>query len=188
MEKISKGDTRMLKARLIFIGVAIFGLLVTPASADPPPGVGSADVVTDPDAMWFVAWVDVSGQSTPMLPGGEGFVLVALDDVHLVYTNNPSGNVNLKAHGQLPLGESVIAFDPWASPPGFIVATLADMDAACAALEPVFPAACRGNNAMVILNYDTTSELCYLAGHATDHWQTTTTGSGITNSVCHVLP
>jgi hypothetical protein len=178
----------MQKETLIFFVVAAFFLLVAPASADPPQGVGSAEVVTDPDAMWFVAWVDVSGQSTPVLPGGEGLVLVALDDVHLVYTNNPSGNVHLKAHGQLPLGESVIAFDPWASPPGMFAATLADLDAACAALEPVFPEACRGNNAMIVLNYDTTSELCFIGAQATDHWKTTTTRSGLTNSVCHVFP
>jgi hypothetical protein len=175
----------MQKETLIFVVVAAFFLLVAPASADPPQGVGSAEVVTDPDAMWFVAWVDVSGLSTPVLPGGEGLVLVALDDVHLVHTNNPSGNVHLKAHGQLPLGEPVVAYDPFV---GFMVATLADMDAACAALEPVFPEACRGNNAMVILNYDTTSRLCFLDDQATDHWKTTTTRSGLTNSVCHVFP
>jgi hypothetical protein len=185
VDGILKGEIPMKEVTMMIALLAILGLLVTPASADPPPGVGSADVVTDPDATWFVAWVDVSGQSTPVLPGGEGLVLVPLDDVHLVYTNNPSGNVHLKAHGQLPLGEPVVAYDPFV---GFMVAILADMDAACAALEPVFPEACRGNNAMVILNYDTTSQLCFLAGSATDHWKTTTTRSGITNSVCHVLP
>ena len=175
----------MQKAMMTFVLLALLGLLVSPASADPPQGVGSAEVVTDPDAMWFVAWVDVSGDSTPVLPGGEGLVLVALDDVHLVYTNNPSGNIHLQAHGKLPLGESVLAYDPVL---GFLTAELADMDAACAALEPVFPEACRGNNAMVILNYDTTSQLCFLDDQATDHWKTTTTRSGLTNSVCHVFP
>jgi hypothetical protein len=156
------------------------------ASADPPIGVGSAEVLTDPDALYFVAWVDVSGNSTPVLPGGEGLVFVALDDVHLVYTNNPNGDTLLQSHGRLPLGESVMAYDFVTNQP--LLASLADLDVACDALSLVFPEACRGKNAMVLLNFDTTGTLCVIGSAMSDHWRTTTTRSGITNSMCHVSP
>ena len=154
--------------------------------ADPPAGVGPADVYTDPDVSWWVAWVDVSGQSLPALPGGYGYVLVQLDDVHLVVPNNPHGNAQLRAHGRLPLGESVMAWDVFGNK--LVFATLADMDAACSALAPVFPEACRGDNAMVILNYDTTGLTCALGGVQSERWRTATTRNGITNSLCHVRP
>jgi hypothetical protein len=156
------------------------------AAADPPFGVGSAEVITDPDAEWWVAWVDVSGQSVPALPGGAGFVRVQLEDVHLVYSNDPNGNIHLRAHGRLPLGGPVVAYDVFGQQ--FIVATLADLEVACAALSPVFPEACRGNNAMVLLNFDTTGLGCEINGYQSENWRTTTTRNGITNSTCHVFP
>ena len=101
----------MKNARLSFIIVLIIVAGSSLAAADPPFGVGSADVITDPDAQWWVAWVDVGGQSLPVLPGGAGLVLVQLEDVHLVYSNVPNGNIHLRAHGRLPLGGSVMAYD-----------------------------------------------------------------------------
>jgi hypothetical protein len=171
------------------LGVALCVVVLGTASiaaADPPFGVGSADVITDPDAQWWVAWVDVSGQSVPALPGGAGFVRVALEDVHLVYSNDPNGNIHLRAHGQLPLGGQVIAYDVFGQQ--LILATLADVEGACAALSPIFPEACRGNNAMVLLNYNTTGLGCEIDGIQSENWRTTTTRSGITNSTCHVFP
>jgi hypothetical protein len=156
------------------------------ASADPPFGVGSATVITDPDAQWWVAWVDLGGQSAPVLPGGAGFVLVQLEDVHLVYSNDPNGNIHLRAHGQLPLGGSVMAYDAFGG--SFVTATLAEVEDACAALSPLFPDACRGQNAMVLLNWDTTGLTCEINGFQSENWRTTTTRNGITNSTCHVFP
>jgi hypothetical protein len=156
------------------------------ALADPPFGVGSADVITDPDAQWWVAWVDLSGHSVPVLPGGEGLVLVQLEDVHLVYSNDPKGNIHLRAHGRLPLGESVMAFDTFGG--GFVLATLAAVDEACAALKPVFPDACRGHDAMVMMSYNTTGLSCEINGFQSEQWRTATTQNGITNSACHVFP
>jgi len=181
-----KGETVMKYVHISFI----LGLILVAGSslalADPPFGVGSATVITDPDAVWWVAWVDLSGQSVPVLPGGEGLVLVQLEDVHLVYSNDPDGNIHLRAHGRLPLGGSVMAFDTFGG--GFVLATLAEVEDACAALSPVFPEACRGNNAMVLLNSDTTGLTCEINGFQSEQWRTTTTRNGITNSTCHVFP
>lgn len=176
----------MKNARISFTLGLILVAGASLALADPPFGVGSANVITDPDAQWWVAWVDVSGQSVPVLPGGEGLVLVQLDDVHLVYSNDPNGNIHLRAHGRLPLGGSVIAWDSFGG--GFVLATLADVEDACAALSLVFPEACRGHNAMVLLNYNTTGLTCEIDGFQSEQWKTTTTRNGITNSVCHVFP
>lgn len=166
--------------------VVLLFCCATLVHADPPDGVGPADVYTDPDVTWWVGWVDVSGQSVPALPGGLGYVLVPLEDVHMVVPNNPNGNSQLRAHGRLPLGESVMAYDFFGDT--FVLATLADIDAACSALAPVFPEACRGDNAMVILNYNTTGLTCELGGILSEKWRTTTTRNGITNSMCHVTP
>ena len=156
------------------------------AQADPPFGVGSADVYTDPDAQWWVAWVDIGGQSLPAFPGGEGLVLVQLDDVHLVFSNDPDGNIHLRSHGRLPLGGSVPAVDAFSGQP--VVATLALVEDACTALSAWFPTSCRGNNGMVILNYDTTGLGCEIAGIQSEQWRTTYTRNGIATSVCHVFP
>jgi hypothetical protein len=182
---LTKGAVEMKKNMLAAVVMVAVIATASMVAADPPFGVGSAQVITDPDAQWWVAWVDVSGDSTPMLPGGEGLVLVQLDDVHLVYTNNPSGTMHLHAHGHLPLGGSVIAFDPIK---GLILATLADVRTACAALSQVFPDACRGKSAMVLLNHDSTGMWCELNGIQSENWRTTTTRSGVTNSTCHVFP
>ena len=126
--------------RSILVTASVVVVVLATASivaAEPPFGVGSAQVITDPDAQWWVAWVDVSGQSVPALPGGAGFVLVQLDDVHLVTTNGANGGIHLRAHGRLPFGEPVVAFDVFGGTP--VVATLADVEAAAAAgLGPVY--------------------------------------------------
>lgn len=176
-----------MKKNLVVTTLLVVFLATTSiVAADPPFGVGSAQVITDPDAEWWVAWVDVGGQSVPALPGGEGFVLVQLEDVHLVYSNDPDGNIHLRSHGRLPLGGSVVALDIFGG--GLVLATLADVEDACVALSPVFPEACRGNNAMVLLNYDTTGLGCEINGFQSEKWRTATTRNGITNSMCHVFP
>ena len=109
-----------------------------------------------------------------------------LDDVHLVYTNGANGGIHLRAHGRLPFGEPVVAFDVFGGTS--VVATLADVEDACAALSPVFPEACRGNSAMVLLNYATTGLGCEIGGLQSESWRTATTRNGVTNSTCHVFP
>ena len=79
-----------------------------------------------------------------------------------------------------------MAFDSFGG--GFVLATLADVETACAALGPLFPEACRGNSAMVLLNYNTTGLTCEISGIQSENWRTTTTRNGITNSTCHVFP
>ncbi len=157
----------------------------TSVQADPPPGVGSADVTITKEGACLGAFVDVGGASTPILPGGEGLVFVNLEEVVLVYANDRNGNAHLRCHGRIPVGETVLAFDFVTGEE--ILATLPTVNGACAAIELVFPEACRGRGA-IIFNFETTGAFCTIGGVPTPDWHQVTTRNGAANLSCHIGP
>ncbi len=165
----------------------VLSLLALPilSQAGPPAGVGAAEVTLDGDRPCFGAFVDVGGLSTPILPGGEGLVFVALEDSVVIQSNDRNGNLSLRCHGRYPLGGTVMGFDFVTGDP--VLASLPTLDGACQALELVFPEACRGAGAAVF-NFDTTGTTCTIAGNPAPLWHQVTTNTGVTNLSCHVLP
>jgi hypothetical protein len=131
-------------------------------------------------------WVDVSGNSTPFFPNGNGLIIVLLDES--VDTITPSARINTICKGRLPLGEQVEALDLVTGQ--WILATLATRDELCESVAPVWPRACRGNNGPYISTYETVGVECSFTDDAgqlysTRDWISVTTTTGQSMLSCH---
>lgn len=146
---------------------------------------GPAIVTKDPQAACVIVWIDVSGNSFPLLPGGEGVVQVFLENVVIVETNSDNGNLNSSCQGVISFGEQVAAIDVVTGQP--VVATPATRDEACEAVSEGAPDACRGNGA-VIINTETTGGglICNVNGIPTTDWIQVQNRSGRAVITCHV--
>ncbi len=108
-------------------------------------GVTGADVSRDFSCFMF--WVDVSGNSVPVLPFGSGIVLVQVENAQAVST--PAGRINLHCSGVIPYGAEMMVTDASTGMP--VEATLATFEEACTEVNLAFPGTCRGKSGVAIL-------------------------------------
>ena len=154
------------------------------ALADPPMGVGSADVSNSPCSVQVT--VVGPGDFTPVLPGGLGVLLVEVGEQHVVESNSAKGNVHLSCRGQLGAGTLVQGID---------VATLAPAEGVVAnAVETCesfvafgLPNACRGKgeNSVVVIDADFQGLPCLINEVATFDWKTVYSAGNGVSMICH---
>lgn len=132
-------------------------------------------------------WIDISGNSTPFFPTGEGIILVPLQGSVKVTTPPSAGRLNFNCRGTLPLGAQVLAVD-------FITgleiqATLATMDELCDVISDTWPDACRGKNGPFLSKFETVGAECTssdgIETFFTKDWVSVTTRSGASTLNCH---
>ena len=152
--------------------------------ADPPLGVGSADVSRSP--CFLQVTVVGPGSFNPALPGGLGVLLVEAGEQQVVHSNSAQGNVHLTCRGQLGAGSYVQGID---------ITTLSLADGVIAgAVETCdsfiafgLPNACRGKgkNSVVVIDSDFQGLPCLINGVETYDWKTVYSAGNGVSMICH---
>jgi hypothetical protein len=169
-----------------YIIAAVATLLVASISAfaDPPAGVGSADISQSPCMVQTTVTGD--GSFTPFLPGGLGVLLVEIGEAQVVESNSARGNVHLSCHGQLTFGDYVEGYD-------FVTGDIADGflptgPESCESLIAAgFPDACRGKGqqSVVIIDEDFDGQPCFINSVLSYDWRAVyAPGKGV-SLICH---
>ena len=167
----------------------ILSFAALPVCADGLKPLNNGALV-EKDNTCFQGWVDVSGNSMPFFPNGNGLVVVPLERPGTSVTT-PSGRLNLSCKGRIPFGEDAWAIDLISGK--VIMATLATHPEACASSNAIWPDVCPGKQGPWFGSFDRVGVLCLSSDEngqtlATEDWLGLVTVSGQVTFNCHFDP
>jgi len=141
---------------------------------------GVTGAVVNRDFTCNLFWVDVSGNSVPVLPFGSGIVLVPVENAQAVST--PGGRINLHCSGVIPYGAEMTVTDASTGLP--VEATLATFEEMCDEVNLAFPGTCRGKNGAAIIT-DQPPSPCVFFGNETFDRFSVYNRNGQAQLTCH---